>query len=1141
MIFKLAEITIIQGEEYRLKADTTKVKNIPTSAPRGLITDTYGRVLAENITSNTVQIMKDELDEDNRKLTSLKIMSLLERQGEAYVDDFPIVLNTIDYKNDEKLLSSNGNVNDEITDLLIKNKLLDDLLDKTYEHITNYNEYRFSVANRALSIIGESKEIVKIPIKVDYSGDNVTYEYKEGEDIESWKSKHDLSNGNNPKSDILKLLLDDTKRINALINHPIVSKYAYELLDEKGLMNDFKLIDYQFSFDIEHRDMKKMLISEIETDLLTEFDDDLSEEDHLELYGESKKSMSEQEKLKLSKRMRENYPLLYPTIDLETTAKEDFVALITYKEFKNFMFSNTDEGEDAVTVGEKLIDYLKTNNINIPIVYSPEKGDIFKYTDDKKGNEFLTKYNLDKNFSADIALEIFVKTHFIEDKKIKNSDEVKNDSISKTIFGKFITSKDIKGYSQSFLLNYINPKISTSKWEYTFLIDKNTWIKGKNIKKYNNAKDVFDKLVKKYEVDKLSKNNSEKLSVFEKRFILLIIDTLNKQGYRAYEPINIAYNVKDETVAMIREQSRDLPGVKTSIEPMRYYPLGETAAHVLGYLGKISQESEIEKYIDELGYSRNDIIGKTGIEKQFERYLDGEDGFKTLEVDAYGNIHKTIEGESPVPGNDIRLTIDSELQKVAEEALEETIKKLPVAGTYESEWGDYKFSANPLRKNANSGAAVAIDVNTGEILAMANYPSYDPNLFATGISTEDYENLKPENENDNLAARPLNNLAARSAIPPGSTFKLITSLAGLENGLNPYTKINSLGYIMYGGKSFGCWYWNDYGGIHGPTDLFKALEVSCNYYYYTLAAGKNLRTGEELGLNVSIEDMQNMSRKFGLDEKTGIEIPEEKSGTIPNEGDKIAVANMALKTFLKGKGENLIEGKEVTDEDLDELIEIFADWANQDEKMSVSEVVEGLNNLNIEESQVSSIKDYLYYTYFREAGFRLTDAFSISIGQGENSYTPLQMANVVATIANGGYKRELTLIDGITDYEGREIDYKNNKKVERIELKDYKYLDYVKEGMLRVTTEGSVSKIFSNLPVKVGGKTGTAEAWGDYDNFAWFVGFAPYDDPQIAVATVIFQGGSGGNAAPVVRDIIAKYLGVNQEIDEMDVENKLVR
>lgn len=1140
MVFKLAEITIIHGEEHRLKADTTKVKKLPIPAPRGVITDAYGRVLAENITSFTVQIMKDELIENDRNLTSLKIMSLLEKQGESYNDEFPIVLNSIEYKNDDKFLNSNSSISDEITKLLIENNLLDDLLDKTYEHITSYNQYKFSVANRALSILAESKEIVEVPIIVDYTKDNITYKYKEGKDIEEWKSKHNLPRGDNPKGDILNLLLKDSKRINSLVNHPIVKKYVFELLNQKGLANDFKLIDYQFSYDIEYKNMKKNLISEIETDMLTILDSGIVYEEEGEGLDTESRNLAIKDKISLSAQLRKEYPLLYPTIDLNTSAKEDFVSLISYKGFKDLMSSSFNDEEETIIIGKELIKYLEDNNIEVPLEYKPEEGDIFAYTNEKQRDKFLQKNDLDKDISADTALEIYIKTNFLDKNGVKSSEDIKDKKITKTIFGKFITSDNMRGYSQRFLLNYVNPKISISKWEYTSIINKDTWIKGKKIDEDKSSEEVFKELVNKYDVA-----STENLSVYEERFILLIADMLGKQGYRAYEPINLAYNIKDETVAMIKEQSRELPGIKTAIEPMRYYPMGEKAAHALGYLGKISQGPEIEKYINELGYSRNDIIGKTGIEKEFESYLKGEDGYKTVEVDAFGNTHSSIEGEEPIPGNNIRLTLDLELQKVAEESLAEAIKKVQIGGTYESEWGDYKFKES--YRNASSGATVAIDVKTGEVLAIANYPSYDPNLFSTGITMDDYEKLKPENEKDPLAPRPLFNIALRSTVPPGSTFKMLTALAGLENGLNPYTKINALGYVVLGdGRTPACWIWNNFRRQHGPINMFTALEESCNYYFYTLAAGKNLRTGRSLGLQVTVEDMQNMARAFGLDEKTGVEIPEEKSGRIPNEEDKLAVANRALKSILQNKKNDLVEGKKLKDEDIDEFIDIFSEWANREE-MSVSEVIKGLEELGIKEEEIYFLKDYLYYTYFKEAGFRLYDGLNISIGQGENAYTPIQMANYMATLVNGGYKHEVTIIDDITDYNGNDIGYKKDKKVDRIKLDDYKNLEYIKEGMLEVVKEGSTRSIFANLPFEVGGKTGTAQAGinpvtrKEYDNFAWFVGFAPYDDPEIAVATVIFQGGSGGNSAPVTRDIIAKYLGVNKEIKEMDVDNKLVR
>lgn len=1115
MAFKLAEITIIHGDEYREKADNTKVKKIPTPAPRGNILDVNGKVLAENRTGFTVQIMKDEFIENDKNVSSIKIMSLLEKQGENYIDEFPITLSSIDYKNEKDFFKADTNITDDIAELLIQNGLVDDLLDMTYEHITDFNEYRFSVANRALSALNEAKEVLKLPIKIDYKDGKVDYKYKEGEDIESWKEELNLSKTKNPKSDIIQLLLRDNERVKSLISHPIVRKFSYELLDKKGKVNNYKLVDYKFSFDNDYRDIKKNLMTHIETEMLSLIDDGLTEEAELELFGEIKPKGTEAQKENTINQLKNKYPNIYPSISFETSAKQDFITLLKYRNFKDMMIFGYEKKGESTTLGLELLSYLNNKNVEIPFIYAPDDGNIFEFTNDKEKNKFINKNNLQKDISADAAIEIFIK----EEK----------------LFDEFVILDDIKVNTQSFLLQYINPKISISKWEYTSLIDKEKWIESKNIKKYKDAEDVFGKLVEKSNIDK-DKNITNELNIYEKRFILLLNDLLTKQGYRAYEPITIAYNIKDETVAMIKERNMYFPGIKTSLEPLRYYPMGETAAHTLGYLGKISQADEIDQYINKGDYSRNDIIGKTGIEKEFEDYLNGKDGHKLIEVDAFGNTHKTNGEEAPVPGNNVKLTIDYDLQKKAEESLKETIEKLQTGGTYESEYGNYKF--NKPYRNAKSGATVALNVKTGEVLAIANYPSYDPNLFSTGITLSDYENLRPENEKDPLAPRPLFNMALRSTIPPGSSFKMLPALAGLEKGLNPYEKVNSLGYVdLGGGTKPACWIWNDYRGTHGPTNMYEAIEKSCNYYFYTLAAGKNLRTNRKFGVQVTVEDMRNMSKQFGLNEKTGIEIPEEKSGRVPNEEDKLVGANLRLKSLLESKKESLVEGKKLKDKDIDEFMDIFSEWANR-ENMSAKEVIDELERLDVVEEEMSSLKDYLVYTYFREARFKLDDALYTSIGQGQNAYTPIQIANMVSTIANGGYKNELTIIDDITSYDGKDIGYEKKQKRERIELKDYNYLEEIKKGMLQVVERGSVKRIFNNFPVKVAGKTGTAQAGknpvtkNDYDNYAWFVGFAPYDDPEIAVATVIFQGGSGGNSAPITRDIIGHYLEVNKDKKE---------
>ena len=255
----------------------------------------------------------------------------------------------------------------------------------------------------------------------------------------------------------------------------------------------------------------------------------------------------------------------------------------------------------------------------------------------------------------------------------------------------------------------------------------------------------------------------------------------------------------------------EFPGIHISVEPVRYYPEGETAAHILGYLGKISQASEIKKYVEEGEYSPNDIIGKTGIEESFEDYLRGVNGIKTVEVDSLGNTTYVLNEKKPIPGSNVYLSGDLKLQQLAENLLKKTLDEISVGGIYKSSWGDYDIGINKREnrpyKNANSGAVVAIDVKTGQALASAVYPSYDPNLFSTGISNTDWLSLFPENERDHLAPRPLYNIATHTAVQPGSTFKMVTALAALEKGFSPTKTIRGMGKVDIGTDEFGCWIW----------------------------------------------------------------------------------------------------------------------------------------------------------------------------------------------------------------------------------------------------------------------------------------------------------------------------------------------
>lgn len=810
-------------------------------------------------------------------------------------------------------------------------------------------------------------------------------------------------------------------------------------------------------------------------------------------------------------------------IDKKSSAKEDFVTIVKETSLEGLLESTkVDKENDRVFApGERLIEMLSERQ-EVPIeieISEDENSAIYKYTGAETEKE---------------AVKILIEL----------AEQAK-------ILDKFITDEEVKYLAQDQLLkNNINTRISVSKEiEYVPINNKKNWLTLNNIKEYKDNEDLFNKVRKNYKIKK-------SIDKYEAMGILFMHEKLNKQGHMAYQPINIAYGIKDTTVAKIEEKLVEYPGVNISVEPVRYYPEGKMASHILGYLGKISQAGEIEEFVDDKGYSPNEIIGKTGIEHSFEDHLRGESAIKRVEVDVFGNTTNIIDQKKSVPGDNIYLTIDAKLQKITEEALEKNLKAIQRGGTYESEWGKYKMSKR--YSNATSGAVVAIDVKTGEILSMASYPSYDPNLFATGINSTDWKSLFPEDEKNPLAPRPLYNVATQTAVQPGSIFKMVTGLAGLEKGLSPNKYINGRGYVEIGDTTMGCWIWNQSRGMHGPENLYDALKDSCNYYFYSLALGENQRTGQDIGVKVEIEDIVDLSKKLGLNDKTGIEIeiPREYSGGVPDPQRKIVLAKKRLEDYLNKNIEKYVKDDIIkTDEDLENVVKEISSWLEYEDPLTRGEVANrleelGVDSINVAAGDTRGITDVLKYDYINYAGWNMLDTLQVTIGQGESAYTPIQMANYIATISNGGYKHDVSVIKNIKNYNNSQVLFENEGKSDRIELNNYENLEYIKRGMLDVTEDGTSKKIFGGFPIQVGAKTGTAQKSGTnpvtgekYDDFAWFVAFAPYDEPEIAIATVIFQGGSGGYAGPLTRDIMGEYLGLNAvpTVDLLPYESVLVQ
>ena len=365
------------------------------------------------------------------------------------------------------------------------------------------------------------------------------------------------------------------------------------------------------------------------------------------------------------------------------------------------------------------------------------------------------------------------------------------------------------------------------------------WKKNSDIEEDATAEEAFYEFKERYKI--------ENDDITEVRKIIAIRYAIVKEGYSSTKSITIAKDISREAVAEFSENGDEFPGINIVVQPVRQYKEGTLASHILGYASKISDQ-EYQNRKDE--YSQNDIIGKTGIEDLFEEYLRGEKGTKQIDMAVDGTITAEVIEEEAVAGSNIVLTIDSKLQKIAEEALKTNIEKIKSGGfgkTYD----------------AKGGSCVVMNVKTGEVLAMASYPDYNPQSFADGISNEEW---KSYSENKSY---PLLNKTIQSAYEPGSIFKMVTAVAGLESGNITLTeKMNDTGVYEKYGSNWKCWYYTDYHRGHGYLNVVGAIEKSCNFFFY--------ETADRMG----IDTLDKYAKYFGLGIKTQIELPGETTGIL---------------------------------------------------------------------------------------------------------------------------------------------------------------------------------------------------------------------------------------------------------------------
>ena len=712
----------------------------------------------------------------------------------------------------------------------------------------------------------------------------------------------------------------------------------------------------------------------------------------------------------------------------------------------------------------KLINLLEKNNEEyideFPIYIQNGK---YYYTFDKSIREYKDNNNIPQELDAKESF------YYLVDKLVSEGVLTQDDR-------KLEVSKLQKKLNE----NGYYPPILVSKWLFTEEKNKQDWLESYGINDSKiTAKKAFYEIRnnKNYKIDK-------NLSDSDARKILVVRDLIKSQGYSQYNPITIATDISQKTISQLEESAIELPGVSVAVEPVRYYPNTTLASHILGHMGKMPSGQE-DKYLNrEEGktYSKGDTVGISGIEKSYEEQLRGVDGYKKVQVDALGRITRELDVSEPKSGDTVYLSIDKDLQEDTENALKGVLEALRVGGTYKSKYGNKTFSS--AAKNAASGAVIAIDAKNGDVLSMASYPNYDPNKFVNGISYEDYQALQPKNKNDVLAANPQVNLATQGVFQPGSTFKMVTGMAAIDNGLSPNYAIQDTGVIRLGGpksRPFADLIWHKSRSNHGYTDLYKAIQESCNIYFYTIGSGKNYTGGKDPSVKVGAKGIIEYAKKFGLDDYTGLnEEIDERKGSVPNMAAKLETTKTLLRDYLTKEMANDFTdiSKSKNPKEYENRIEEIVSWADETKTVGRVEAMERLTKMKVKEDRVETLADSIVFSYLNFAKWSTADTFNISIGQGENQYTPAQMARYVAAIGNGGNLVELSVVDRVISNDYNNVDIDENK-VEKIDFNNPEKLKDLIEGMKRVSTQGSGKGIFGpNYPISVASKTGTAEKSG---------------------------------------------------------------
>ncbi len=692
--------------------------------------------------------------------------------------------------------------------------------------------------------------------------------------------------------------------------------------------------------------------------------------------------------------------------------------------------------------------------------------------------------------------------------------------------GKFInTFAIVKNDKGEYYFSWGNISESAAKTRET------RWRSNMYVNSTDTPEQIFLDLCDKYQIptDLPYEEISSLLSVWQE---------VQLTSYVSYLPVTISYDVNTKCVAEVESKSDTFSGISIAESTTRVYTKNSTAAHIIGYMGRMTDDTTVTKYTA-LGYSQDSLIGVSGIEKTMEEALSANiserQGEEVVETDIKGRITSEISNKEATNGSDVFLTIDLSLQMLLDDALEENIRQV-------REFEEQRIASNPDKYSAvlatreiekcNSGAAVVMDVKTGNILAMSSYPSYDLNLFSGGISTEEYASLT------NDTRTPLLNKAIASKAAPGSIFKMVTGLAGLAEGVITRNTIIHDNVIFTDGiderSAPRCYLSSG----HGDVDIVKALEVSCNYYFYTVAS------------RLKIDALNNWAEKFGLTSTTGVQLPGETTGQIGGQSvlydntkdvnnqktSKAILVYNKIVEYLKADCEksnitpddakiasaanNIIKLVGTTSEVGPEIRRIMR------EELGISETV------NLQKFWYKDISDLLYDITWNQL---LT--VTTGIGQGVSLITPIEAVRYIAAIANGGTVYNANLIDKIVASDGTvtetqpSIYYKLNVS--------QTYLSYIQQGMVKVVSDedgGTAASTFATFKYKsqIAGKTGTSQTGYkgtnvDIENTSWFVCYAPKDDPEIAIVVYLPRGYSGSKGAYTVKQVVQYYLDKKAE------------